>query len=189
MSSLTKRNKMIRKISPLLLSALVLGGLFVGCSDEEPQDSKDPCDGQGSGCGAPLLQFAIWDPLPDGEYRITVESPEGDGACTVVRDGLTETDRPNYSFQCDEASFEETANFDIYGLLFYDWMPETITVTLTNVDSGCAVSQTEQPSYEATWSECGETCIDALIELDTAELRTPRCTSGLGGAGGSGGAQ
>lgn len=182
-----KKMKTRTFVRAAVLSTLAIGVSSFGCNAEKSNKVKDPCENQQSSCGDPLLQFAIWEPLPDGEYLITIESSEGDGTCTLVRNGDTDTGLPALAFECEEGVVGQHADFDRYGLLFWDWMPETITVAIENVATGCSVSQTESPTYKATWSECGTTCIDALIEMETNELRGGSCSPGAGGSGGAGG--
>lgn len=171
-----------------LVALLGLCGSAVGCEGETDGERgpRDNCRGQAVGCGDPLLHYWLTPELGDGEYRITVESPDGVFVCTMIRDGVNDVEVPIVSFACDDATFEEDADLRSDGLSFFDWQPETITLTVEDVTTGCLISQMDEPVYEAQYDECGDNaCIDAWAKWDITELHAR--LSGMGGAGGVGG--
>src|SRR5690606_20275207 len=121
-------------------------------------------------CGSDMLHFSFTELLPDGEYNVTIYGDGQEAICTIIRSGSNEFDVPIYSVTCESQAFESQVSIDRYGLSIYEYRPEVVTLTIENVASGCILSITEEPHYEAHWSECGETCIDAFVDLDVSEL-------------------
>jgi hypothetical protein len=172
-----------------LATFLLLGASATGCkSEDEPEKEspRDPCEFEDFGCGDPLLHYYLDPELPDGQYRVTVETPEGNESCTLTRAGENEVGTPIIEVECEDDNFEDTADFNSIGLSFYNWLPETISLRIEDTESGCSISLTDEPVYEASYSECGDiTCIEAWSRWTITDLHS--CLSGMGGAGGMSG--
>lgn len=172
----------------LLASLLLVAFAAFACSDgaEDNYDGpEDPCRNQSGSCGSDMLHFSFSDILPDGAYRVTVNGDEEEEICTVIRSGSNEVDVPNFSVTCESQSFESQVSMDRYGLSIFEYQPKIVTLTIENTSTGCRLSMTEEPSYEALWSECGDTCIEAFLDFDVSELLTDACSNAMGGAGGT----